>query len=76
MAVEASTTFNTSRTQADIEYRVDPGPRVKLGDIFISGNLRTAEQVIRRELEVQPARHFHCGLCTTASVTSGIWHFS
>ena len=54
VAVEASATFNTSRTQADIEYRVDPGPLVKLGDIFISGNLRTAEHVIRRELEVQP----------------------
>ena len=54
VAVEASAAVNTGRTQADIEYHVDPGPRVTLGDIFISGNLRTAEHVIRRELEVQP----------------------
>ena len=52
--VKAGVTFSDDRTQADIVHHVDPGPRVTLGEIFISGNLRTADRVIRRELEVQP----------------------
>ena len=54
VAVQANVTFSNDHTQADIQYTVDPGPLVTLGAIFISGNLRTDEQVIRRELEVQP----------------------
>ena len=52
--VHASVTYSEDRTQADIVHDVDAGPLVTLGDIFVSGNLRTAEKVIRRELEVQP----------------------
>jgi len=52
--VYASVTYSEDRTRADIVYEVDAGPLVTLGDIFVSGNLRTAEKVIRRELEVQP----------------------
>lgn len=52
--MNAGVTFSDDRTQADIVHNVDPGPRVTLGEIFISGNLRTADRVIRRELEVQP----------------------
>ena len=54
VVVETRTSFSQDRTLADILYTADPGPRVTLGDIFISGNLRTDERVIRRELEVQP----------------------
>ncbi len=54
VVVQASVSFSQDQTRADVAYRVDPGPQVKLGDIFISGNLRTKEQVIRRELEIQP----------------------
>ena len=53
-SVHANVTFSADRTRADIVYEVDPGPLVTLGDIFVSGNLRTAEKVIRRELEVRP----------------------
>ena len=52
--VHANVTYSEDRTRADIVYEVDAGPLVTLGDIFVSGNLRTAEKVIRRELEVQP----------------------
>ncbi len=51
--VNASVTYSEDRTRADIVYEVDAGPLVTLGDIFVSGNLRTAEKVIHRELEVQ-----------------------
>ncbi|WP_319407230.1 outer membrane protein assembly factor BamA [uncultured Desulfosarcina sp.] len=52
--VQASVTYSQDRTRADIVFEVDAGPQVTMGDIFVSGNLRTAEKVIRRELEVQP----------------------
>jgi outer membrane protein insertion porin family len=52
--VQADVRYSTDRTRADIVYTLDEGPMVTLGDIFVSGNLRTAEKVIRRELEVQP----------------------
>ncbi|MGD9307723.1 MAG: outer membrane protein assembly factor BamA [Desulfosarcina sp.] len=52
--VKSSVTFSDDRTQADIVHAVNPGPRVKMGKIVVSGNLRTREKVIRRELAVQP----------------------
>ena len=52
--VHANVQYSEDRTRADIFYEVDPGPLVTLGGIFVSGNLRTAEKIIRRELEVQP----------------------
>ena len=66
VTVNASVNYSDDRTQADIIHDVDPGPQVTLGDIFISGNLRTADKVIRRELEVEPGeplslRHLHDG---------------
>ncbi|MBC2710860.1 MAG: hypothetical protein HGJ94_07650 [Desulfosarcina sp.] len=52
--VNASVNYSEDRTQADIAHDIDPGPLVSLGEIFVSGNLRTTEKVIRRELDVQP----------------------
>jgi outer membrane protein insertion porin family len=52
--VHPRVSYSQDRTRADIAYDIDPGPLVTLGDIFVSGNLRTAEKVIRRELDVQP----------------------
>ena len=52
--VSANVTYSEDHTRADIVYAVDTGPLVTLGDIFVSGNLRTDEKVIRRELDVQP----------------------
>ena len=53
-AVHDNVIYSDDRTRADIVYEVDTGPLVTLGDIFVSGNLRTAEKVIQRELEVRP----------------------
>lgn len=52
--VSTRVTFSDDRALANIVYDVEPGPQVHLGEIFISGNLRTDEKVIRRELKVQP----------------------
>jgi outer membrane protein insertion porin family len=51
---ETRVAYSEDRTRADIVHRIDEGPHVSLKDIFISGNLRTREKVIRRELEVAP----------------------
>ncbi|WP_155306705.1 outer membrane protein assembly factor BamA [Desulfosarcina widdelii] len=54
VTVAAKDAFNADKTQATVEYTVDPGPLVTLGEIFISGNLRTKEHIIRRELAHEP----------------------
>jgi outer membrane protein insertion porin family len=65
--VHADVHYSADRTRADIVYVLDEGPMVTLGDIFVSGNLRTAEKVIHRELEVQPQTPLHCDRFTMAS---------
>ncbi len=52
--VEARMTYSADHTEVDIVYAVDPGPLVTLGDVFISGNLRTNEKIIRQELAIEP----------------------
>lgn len=54
VTVQAKITYSEDHTQADIVYEVDPGPLVTLGDVFVSGNLRTNEKVILQELEITP----------------------
>ncbi len=53
-AVQSKVSFREDRTEADILYEIDQGEQVTLADIFISGNLRTDEKIIRRELDVKP----------------------
>ena len=52
--VQAKISYSADHTQADIVYAVDPGPLVTLGDVFVSGNLRTDEKIILQELEMKP----------------------
>lgn len=52
--VDADVSYSGDHTRADIVHRVGLGPHVTLGGIFIAGNLRTADKVILRELEVRP----------------------
>jgi len=54
VTVAAKSTFNADKSQAAVEYTVDSGPLVTLGGIFISGNLKTREHIIRRELAHEP----------------------
>jgi outer membrane protein insertion porin family len=51
--VTAAVTTSDDHKRADVVFDVDPGPLVTLGDVFISGNLRTRSRVIRRELAVE-----------------------
>jgi outer membrane protein insertion porin family len=52
--VNPTVTFSDDRTQVDIVHAVDPGPLVTLGEVFIAGNLRTRDRILRRVLDVTP----------------------
>jgi outer membrane protein insertion porin family len=52
--ISSKVNLNEDHTSADIIYQIDSGPRVHLGEIYVSGNLRTKEKVILRELEIDP----------------------
>ena len=52
--VQAEISYSTDHTLADIIYEVEEGPQVVLGEIFVSGNLRTSEKIIEKELAVKP----------------------
>ncbi len=53
VTVQPNISYSQDRTQADIVYHIETGPLVTLGNVFISGNLKTSEKVIQRELEVK-----------------------
>ncbi len=36
----------------DVVYRVDPGPKVRIGEVVIRGNTKTRDKVIRRQMNV------------------------
>lgn len=51
--VEAREQVDPLTHQAQVRFVVDEGPRVRLGRIQVTGNVRTREDVVRRSLEVQ-----------------------
>ena len=46
--------FSSDGTRVHMAYHVDQGPRVRVGQIFYTGNLRTRQKVLSREMEIQP----------------------
>jgi outer membrane protein insertion porin family len=50
--------FSQNRTKADVVFEVDKGPFVKMGQIYYSGNFRTKESVISREIEMEAGEPF------------------
>ena len=50
--VSPMVTLSDDGLTADIVYHIEEGPAVKMGRIFVSGNLRTRESVVRREMEM------------------------
>lgn len=43
-------TRSPDKTRAHIDYKIDPGPLVKVGKVFFAGNFRTREKILDREL--------------------------
>lgn len=56
--VESEVELGKNDAQAQIVYRIDKGIYVKMGQVYVTGNFRTSERVIRRELEIHPGEPF------------------
>ncbi|WP_456433108.1 outer membrane protein assembly factor BamA [Thermosulfuriphilus sp.] len=56
--VEPEIKKDSERLKVDVIFKVDKGPRVRINRIEITGNTRTRDKVIRRELLVQEQEFF------------------
>jgi outer membrane protein insertion porin family len=56
--VSGDVTFNEDRTSADVVYRVRQNRYVERGNTFYSGNFRTKEKILERELIMKPGDPF------------------
>lgn len=50
---------NTEEGTAEIVFNVIPGEKVYINDVFISGNIRTLDRVIRRDVYLAPGDLFN-----------------
>ena len=58
VTVEGRVSFSEDKSKASIVYHVDQGSFVKMGQIYYSGNFRTKEFVVSREVEMEPGEPF------------------
>ncbi len=58
VTVSGDVHFSDDRRQADITYRVVPGPLVRVGVVDFAGNFRTRERVLRRAFSQKPHEPF------------------
>ncbi len=56
--IEPETDVDPDKKTVDITYRVDEGPAVTIDKIAITGNTKTRDKVIRRELKVEEQQQF------------------
>lgn len=56
--VEGSAVIGADGAGADVVYAVTEGRYVALGQVYFTGNFRTAEQILKNELEVRPGGPF------------------
>jgi outer membrane protein insertion porin family len=56
--VQTQVTFTDNPSQAKIEYRIDEGPYVMMGDVIVSGNFTTRERILKNEMEIKAGDPF------------------
>lgn len=56
--VQAQASFPDDPFQARIEYRIDEGPYVVMGDVIVSGNFTTRERILKNEMEIRTGDPF------------------
>ncbi len=56
--IEPDTEIDQDRKVVDIAYKIDKGPEVTIDKILITGNTKTRDKVLRRELKVQEQERF------------------
>jgi len=52
--VEGRTEMSSDRSSAQVVFKVDEGPSIKMGNTYYSGNFRTKKKILDRELEMKP----------------------
>ncbi|MFO8048903.1 MAG: outer membrane protein assembly factor BamA [Desulfosudaceae bacterium] len=58
VTVEPEVVFSQDGTGADITYLVDPGPAVRMGEVFFTGDFRTRRRILEREVQPSPGEPF------------------
>ena len=56
--VRSAAALSEDHTAADITYHVDPGPAVRVGSIFFTGQFRTRKSILVREMAVKKGAPF------------------
>jgi len=57
--VDVDQNVNTSTGNMDLTYTIDPKEVVYVGKIYVRGNVKTREVIIRRELRIYPGDKFN-----------------
>jgi len=56
--IEPDTEIDQDKKIVDIRYKIDQGPEVTIDKILITGNTKTRDKVLRRELKVEEQERF------------------
>ncbi|MCC6848538.1 MAG: outer membrane protein assembly factor BamA, partial [Deltaproteobacteria bacterium] len=56
--VEPETEIDQDKKVVDVTYKIDQGPEVAIDKILITGNTKTRDKVLRRELKVEEQERF------------------
>ncbi|MBN2516874.1 MAG: outer membrane protein assembly factor BamA [Deltaproteobacteria bacterium] len=56
--VRGAVTISDNKTKADIVYRGEEGPYVRMGETYYTGNFRTKEKILENELALKPGESF------------------
>lgn len=55
---QGNVAISEDKSKAEIIYRVEEGPYVKMGQTYYAGNFRTKEKMLQNELELKPGEPF------------------
>ncbi|MCF8037672.1 MAG: outer membrane protein assembly factor BamA [Desulfobacteraceae bacterium] len=58
VSVDPRVSISEDQTEARITYRVDPGPKVEMGEVFFAGNFHTRFRTLDREVQIAPGEPF------------------
>lgn len=58
VTVEPQVSIQKDKTLAKVSYVVDPGPEMRMGETFFTGNFKTRPGILAREVELRPGEPF------------------
>ena len=58
VSVTGEAAIASDKQEADVIYHIDSGESVKMGEVYLRGDFRTKERVIRKELEMEKGEPF------------------